>query len=401
MAKKIILIVIDGLGDSPVPELGNKTPLEAAETPNLDQLVKNGTCGLMTPVHHTAIPTSEEGHLSLFGYSMEEYPARRGFFTALGAGIKMKKGDIGLRGNFSTVDEKMNVIDRRAGRINETNELIKAIDGMVIDGIKFLVRYADGHRVAIVLRGKNLSSNISDGDPHYGKLGEGLREIEPLDETEEAKFTAGVLNKFLEQSHQILKEHSFNKERQEKGLLSANYILTRGVSSFVEMPSFKKRYGLKAACIAGRNLYKQIGESLGMKLIKVEGADGSVSTNLDGKVSAAKNHLKKYDFIFLHIKAADSLAEDGNCLGKKEFIEKIDKSLEPLLDLKDVLIAVTADHSTCCGLKRHCDELIPILVYGAGSDGLSKFSEKECRNGTLGQFSQLDLMKKILLLTKN
>lgn len=398
---KIILIVIDGLGDKPIPELGNKTPLEAAETPNLDWLVKNGVCGLMTPVHHTAIPTSEEGHMSLFGYSLEEYPVKRGFFTALGAGIKMKKGDVGLRGNFATIDDRTNVIDRRAGRIDKTDELIKAINGMVIDGIKILVKYADGHRVAIVLQGKNLSSNISDGDPHYGKLGEGIREIEPLDETKEARFTADVLNKFLEKSYQILKKHPFNRERQNHGLLAANYILTRGASSFVELPSFKKRYGLKAGCISGKNLYKQIGESLGMKIIEVKGADGSVSTNLEGKISVAKNSLKKYDFIFLHIKAADSLAEDGNCRGKKEFIEKIDKNLKPLLDLENTLIVVTADHSTCCGLKRHCNELIPILIYGVGSDGVSKFSEKECQKGKLGKFSQMDLMKKVLALYKN
>ena len=399
MAKKIILIVADGLGDSPVPELGNKTPLEAAETPNLDWLVQNGTCGLMKPVHHTAIPTSEEGHMSLFGYSAEKYTIRRGFFTVLGAGIKMRKGDIALRGNFATVDDQMNVVDRRAGRIDDTFDLIKAVDGIKIDGVKFIVKYADGYRVGIVLRGKSLSPNISEGDPHYGKMEKGLRKVEPLDETREAKFTADVLNKFLEQSHRILEKHPFNKKRQEQGLLPGNYFLVRGISSFVELPSFKERYGLKACCIAGRSIYKGISKSLGMKIMEVRGADGSTSTNLKGKISAAKKAFKKYNFIFLHIKATDCLAEDGNYKGKKEFIEKIDKNLKPLLDLKGVLMVVTADHSTCCGLKRHCDELIPILVYGAGSDGVSKFSEKECRNGKLGQFSQLDLMKKILFLT--
>jgi len=409
MAKKIILTVIDGLGDGPMPELGNKTPLEAAHTPNLNKLVQNGICGLMTPVRHTALPTSEEGHLSLFGYSLDEYPVRRGFFTALGAGIKMKKGDVALRGNFATVDDKMNVVDRRAGRIDDTFELIKAVNGMKINRIKFIVKYADGYRVAIVLRGKNLSSNISDGDPHYGKLGEGLSKIEPLDQTKEARFTAEVLNKFLERSHQILKSHPFNKRRREQNLLPANYFLVRGVSSFVDLPNFKKRYGLKSACIAGKNLYKQIGRSLGMKVINVKGADGSVFTNLKGKILTAKESCRKYDFIFLHIKAADSLAEDGDYQGKKEFIEKIDESLEPFLELRDALVVVTADHSTCCSLKRHCDELIPILIYPsmlgqiseAEKNGVFKFSEKDCQKGKLGMFSQLDLMKKLLALYKN
>ena len=140
MAKlKTILIILDGLGDRPA--LGGQTPLEVARTPNLDWLAEKGTCGLMTPVHHTAIPTSEEGHLSLFGYGFDKYPVKRGLFTATGAGIKMKKGDVALRGNFATVDDKLNVLDRRAGRIDKTDPLIKAINGIAIDGVKFLVKY--------------------------------------------------------------------------------------------------------------------------------------------------------------------------------------------------------------------------------------------------------------------
>jgi 2,3-bisphosphoglycerate-independent phosphoglycerate mutase len=399
--KKIIFIVMDGLGDSPVPELENKTPLEAARTPNMDSLLKSGQCGLLSPVHYnTLLPTSEEGHFSLFGYSADKYPVRRGFFTVLGAGIKMRKGDVALRGNFATVDDKMEVVDRRAGRIDDTFGLIKAVDGIKIDGVKFIVKYADGHRVGIVMRGKNLSSAISEGDPHYGKLETGLRRIEPLDETEEAKFTAHVLNKFLERSHQILKEHPFNKKRKEQGLLPGNYFLLRGVSSFIELPSFRKRYGLKACCIAGKNLYKQIGKSLGMKIIDVKGADGSVSTNLAGKFLFAKNALKKYDFVFVHIKATDTLAEDGRYKEKKEFIERIDENIKTMLGLKDVLIVITADHSTCCNLKRHCDELIPILISGTDSESISKFSEKDCKRGKLGILKQTDLMAKVLELYK-
>lgn len=394
MARKVVLVIIDGLGDKPISDLGNKTPLESARTPNLDWLAEKGICGLVSPAHQTAIPTSEEGHLSLFGYGAKKYPVRRGLFTALGSGIKMKVEDVALRGNFATVDKKLNVIDRRAGRVDKTFPLIKDLNGMVIDKIRFLVRYAGGHRVGIVLRGKGLNSQISDGDLHYGKLEKGLRKIVPLAKSASAKFTAQVLNKFLDQAHLILDKHSFNEGR----VLPANYILVRGASSLVRLPSFNKRYGFRACCIAGKVLYRQIGGILGMDLIKVEGADGSAKTNLKGKIAAVERSLKKYDFIFLHIKAADSLAEDGDYLGKKKFIEKIDKSLKPLLDLKNTLIVVTADHSTCSSLKRHCKEPIPLLVYGAGADEVSRFSEKNCRKGDLGRIKQTDLMKKILKL---
>ncbi len=394
--KKILFIVIDGLGDKPVSQLGNKTPLEAAKTPNLDKLAEKGKCGLVEPVFHTAIPTSEEGHFSLFGYNAKVYSVRRGYFTATGAGMKMKKGDIALRGNFGTVDESFNMVDRRAGRIKKTQPLIDSLNEMQIEGVKFLIKAAGGHRIGIIMRGKNLSSQISDGDPHYGKLGKKAQKIVPLEKTPQAKFTAKVLNEFLQKSSRILKNHPLNEKRKKHGLLPANYILTRGASPLVKLPSFKKKYGLRACCIAGKALYRQIGEVLGMDLIKVKGADGSPKTNLRGKIQAVLSSLKKYDFIFLHIKAADSLAEDGNFRGKRDFIEKIDKRLGPLMGLKNILITVTADHSTCCVLKRHCAEPIPLLIYGRGSDKVKMFSEKTCKKGRVGKINQLKLMSILL-----
>jgi len=398
MRKKILFIVLDGLGDRPLKELDNKTPLEAAKTPHMDLLVENGMCGLLLPVFEGALPTSEGGHFALFGYDPRKYKIRRGVFTACGAGIKMKKGDVALRGNFGTVDEKMNMIDRRAGRIDKTQPLIDKLDGMVINGVRFHVKHAGGHRVGIVMEGKGLSPQISDGDPHYGNLGKKARKVVPLDRSAGAKRTADALNLFLEEAHQILKDHPLNKKREKKGLSPANYILTRGASSIPELLSFKKRYGLGACCIAGKPLYKQVGRFLGMDLIEVEGANGLSTTNLKGKIEAAKKGLKRYDFVFLHIKATDSLAEDGDFMGKMRFIEKIDKHLKPILGLEDVLVVVTADHSTCSGLRRHCNEPIPVLIYGQKKDNVKLFSERACKKGGLGEMRQTMILKKILKL---
>jgi 2,3-bisphosphoglycerate-independent phosphoglycerate mutase len=138
-----------------------------------------------------------------------------------------------------------------------------------------------------------------------------------------------------------------------------------------------------------------------MEEIKVKGANGTIKTNLKGKFLAAKKAIKDYDFIFLHIKACDNLAEDGKFLEKKEFIEKIEQNLKPILNLKDVLIVITGDHSTCSLKKSHCNLPNPILIYGAKKDGCKKFSEKECRKGKLGILKQIDLMKKIFTLTKD
>jgi len=410
---KIILIVIDGLGDETIPELGNQMPLEAAKTPNLDWLAARGVCGLTKPVFYGAIPTSEEGHFALFGYDPKAYQLKRGILTALGAGMEVEKGDIALRGNFATVNDAEEIIDRRAGRISDTEPLISSLNGSEIKGIKFFLKNAGEYRLAIMMRGRGLSANISDGDPHYGKLGIRVAKIEPLDKSEAAIFTAKILNEFLEKSHLILSKHPLNKKREELGLLPANYILTRGVSAALKIPSFKERYGLTAACIAGKLLYRQIGEILGMDLINVKGANGLINTNLKGKIKAAKDALKKYDFVFLHIKATDSLAEDGKFNEKKKFIEKIDKNLTPLINVKNTLMVITSDHSTCSLLKRHCDRPCPVLIslprlakkkrkpsVVKTKKGKEKFSEKSCQKGELGVFRQTELMPKILRLAQ-
>jgi len=410
---EILLIVIDGLGDRSIPLLGNKTPLEAAKTPNLDFLAKNGICGLVLPFKfpQQENPESDTCHLALFGCDPKIYYLGRGPYEVAGIGMDLKKGDIALRMNFGTVDENFKVIDRRAGRISQTQSLIKSILGIEIDGVKFLIKKSYGHRAGLVLRGKNLSGKISDGDPHEG--GVNIKKIVPLIKSKKAKFTAAVLNKFLEKSHLILKNHPLNEKRKKQGSFPANYLLVRGAGEFKKNPTFKQKYGFRACCIAGGGLYKGIAKILGMDLINVKGATGLPNTNLKEKISATQNTLKDYDFIFLHIKAADSLAEDGNFKGKKEFIEKIDKNLKPLLNFKNVLIVVTADHSTCSLLKRHCSEPIPILIYGTpptllppaprapGKNGVQKFSEKACQKGKLGKINQLDLMQKILGLARS
>lgn len=403
---KILLIVIDGLGDHPVPQLGNKTPLAAAKTLNLDYLAQKGICGLVEPFRLPGdIPHSDTAHLALFGYDPKIYYLGRGPYEAAGIGMKLKKGDVALRVNFATVDKDLKVIDRRAGRIEKTQHLIRALSKIKIKGVKFLLKKSYGHRAVLVLRGKNVSSAITDGDSH--KIGVKVNKIFPIcfgrcgaKETKKRKFTAKVLNEYLDKAHRILNNHPLNKKRKRQNLLPVNYLLVRGAGFFKKTLTIKEKYRLKACCIAGGALYKGIGKILEMDLIKVKGANGFPTTNLKGKFLAVKKALKKYDFIFCHIKATDSLAEDGNFQGKKEFIEKIDKNLKPLISLKTSLIVVTSDHSTCCDLKRHCLELIPILIYGDGQDDVQKFSEKVCQKGKLGKIKQLDLMPTILKLTK-
>jgi len=397
---KILFIIIDGLGDKPIPQLKNKTPLEAAFTPNLDSLVKRGICGLIEPFFFPwqKNPRSDTAHLALFGYNPRVYYSGRGLYEAVGVGMKMQKGDVALRTNFGTVNKNQKIIDRRAGRISDTKPLVRALSGITINGVKFLISDSLGHRAVLILRGKNISEKIGGGD--IKKIGIKPQKIISLERSKEAEFTAKVLNQFLEKAHQILVRHPLNKKRKKQKLLPANYLLVRGPGKLKKTPNFYQKYKLRAACIAAGHVYKGVAKVLGMDLVKVKGATGNIDTNLKSKFSAVKRNFKKHDFIFCHIKATDILSEDGNFLGKKKFIEKIDKHIKSLIELRNTLIVVTADHSTCSQLKRHCETAIPVLIYGNGQDSVEKFSERACRRGKLGKVKQIHLMSKILKLAK-
>jgi len=395
--KKIIFVVIDGLGDDQIPEFDFQTPLEFAKTPNLDFLAKNGFCGLVLPWQAKGkLPTSEDTHLALFGYDPKKSNPGRGVLEVLGIGEKIKKDDICFRGNFATVDKNLVIIDRRAGRIENTLPLIQSLEKIKLKKVKIIIKRAFGHRIGIILRGKNLSPKVTSNDPK--KVGVKVLEVKALNK--KAQKTAKILNQFLEIAHAILEIHPLNKKRKLKALLPANYLLIRGAGKLKKIQSFKERYNLKAAFIAGGTLYKGIGRYLKMEEIKVKGATGLVNTNLRGKFLAAKNNIGKFDFIFVHIKAADNLAEDGNFKGKKEFLERLDKEIGILKRLNNVQIVITGDHCTSSLNKAHSQSKVPILIYPGKGEKINKFCEKECKKGALGTIAQLDVLKKVIALAK-
>lgn len=398
MIKKALVFIMDGLGDRPIPEFNNKTPLEYANTPNFDKICSESQCGLMYTLGRGKRPGSDTAHLSIFGYPVDEYYTGRGPIEAAGVGIELQEGDVAFRGNFGTVDESWKVIDRRAGRISDVTVFANALDGIEIDGVKFIVKPGSAYRAGVVMRGSGLSSNVSNADSH--NAGDSVQEVVALDDTNEAKFTASVINKFMKQAYGILNELPENKQREQEGKFKANFLLLRGAGVFPKLPKFTEKWGFEnASCVAGGGLYRGVGAFLGMKLINVPGANAQVDTNIEGKMRAAVEALKTNDFVFLHIKPTDSLAEDGNFMGKKDFIEKIDKYVPILNEIDDeTVIVITADHSTACELKAHSADPVPILFHAKGirSDGISSFGERSCAKGSLGIMEGKDVMPNIL-----
>jgi len=393
--KPIILIIFDGLGDRPIKALNYQTPLEAAKKPNLDKIAKLGITGLLHTIERGIRPGSDVAHLALFGYNPKFYYTGRGPFEAAGYGINLQEGDVAFRGNLGTIDGNFVVIDRRAGRIESSQVFAELIDGLEIDGVKIIAKAGLNHRIALVLQGKNLSDKISDTDPHL--IHQPVKKCYPLNEDDNSQFTASIVNKLSIKAYQLFNKHPLNKERKKKGLPPANYLLLRGAGKLIKYESFLEKYHLKATCIAGAGLYKGIAKILGMDIIEVKGATGKPDTNIEGKIKKAIDLLPIYDFIFVHIKATDSLAEDGKPLEKKLFLEKADQfftSFIPLVEKREIILAVTGDHTTASDLKIHTADEVPLLVAGFGvrTDKIGQFGERSCQDGGLGHLEGANLM---------
>lgn len=399
MVSKVILTVCDGLGDRPIPEFGGKTPLEAATTPNLDALVSEAECGTMCALGRGVRPGSDTSHLAIMGYDpADNYPGR-GPVEVAGIGLNLEHGDIAMRGNFGTVDDEWVIKDRRAGRIRDVKTVCEAIDGIEIDGVKFIVKPGTAHRAGLIMRGEGLSDKITDADPHEPDAP--LHDVHATDDSPEAKHTADTLKKFFKEAYSRLKEHPFNKERESNGDLPANFLLVRGAGQYKKLEPFVERFGLKAACVAGGGLYKGVGSLLGMRIVEVPGATGLPDTDIKAKFSKALDLLGEHDFVFVHIKAADSLGEDGNAEGKRDFIARIDEAASVVRNRPDgTLFVMTADHSTPCELSQHSADPVPLMFHGAcvRTDGVREFGERACAQGGLGFYRGLDLMPQVINL---
>lgn len=378
--KRIILVVLDGLGDVAFPTVRGKTALELAECPNLDRLAAKSVCGRIHPVLPGIIPGSGPGHLGLFGYDPLVYDIGRGVLEALGVEMEMVQGDVAARANFATVDENNIVVDRRAGRqaTEITTKKCKILEEIgEIDGVKTIIKPGKEHRFVVIFRGDNLSDKIADADPHTNN--NPYKEPEAL--SSDAQRTVDILKQFITKGRELLKDYE-----------SGNCFLMRGFSKHPDIPSMRERFKLNSCCIATYPMYRGLASLLGMAIQKPDDAE------LDSQVALLYELYDDYDFFFFHIKGTDSAGEDGNMAQKVSVIEEFDEYLPEILDLRPDVIAVTGDHSTPCVMKQHSWHPVPLLVYSdrCGTDQAKRFTENACNSGGLGIFEAKHLMTILL-----
>lgn len=400
-----LLLVIDGLPDRPVRALGGRTPLEAARTPNLDRLAREGRCGLADPVAPGVVPDTAAGSLALFAQS--PLAMKRGPVEALGASLELRHGDVALRANLTTLDADGQVIDRRAGRIrDEAAVLAEALDrlplpGHLADEVEVRVKPATEHRLAIVLRGEGLSSAIQGSDPgETAGPGPPLtpRPVDPHDE--KAVHTARVLTLFELEARKVLRKHPVNVKREAAGLPPANAILTRGAGTVHRLvPLEESGMPLSVACVAGDRTILGLAKWLGADTISKKGMTANLDTDLGAKMKAAVKALRSHDLVVVHIKGADIAAHDQRPDLKVAFLERLDRQLGELLERHSgpLRIAVASDHATLSESGQHAADPLPVLIWGAGveADGVTHFAESAVASGALQRFPLQLLLGKL------
>ena len=419
---KLIYVVIDGLGDLPIKQLKNETPLGAADTPNLDYLARKGKTGLMYTVGKGIAPESDVGVISILGYDPFKYATGRGVLEAVGAGVSMKNGNLALRCNFATLGEGTRIIDRRAGRdltIEEGVRLSKTVNERVkLESYPadFELKSTVGYRAVLVIRSRAepLSSRITNTDPAYTRLSElgvakkevemVLKKCEPMDKSRRAKVSAELVNEFTEKSHEVLDEHEVNESRVANGKLKANTIIARDAGHMLpEFFNINERYHVSFTCLADMPVERGIAKLAGMNLIDLPPPSRDLRSDCLLRISKLFEVMSSYDCFYVHVKGADEPGHDGDFQLKEQLIGIIDKhffgELLRRINLSEDVICVTADHSTPCSLKAHSDDPVPVLISGdkIQGDNVSKFSEKECKKGSLGVLSQgTELMPKLM-----
>ncbi len=396
---KGIFVVLDGVSDQPCSVLGDKTPLEAAKTPNLDEIAKKSKIDHCYTVKEGVAPESSAAMVSLFGHDPNFVP--RGPIEALGLGLKLKNGDLAFRCNFATIDdiEHLNLLDRRAGRTLTTEEakiLAKAINDKVKLPFKFEFYPSIQHRGVLVIRG-GFSDNITNVDPAYRGGGVNKSEIEklsfsePLDDEDDSKLASELVNSFVRQSFEVLDKHPVNLARAKKGLYSANVILCRDPGN--TPVKFKKLPG-KWMCLGYMPLEIGLGDAMGMQVYKfkyprLKGIDiyGCLYQGLEDAIKYAKKMLwwykNKYDYFYIHLKETDVPGHDNKPHDKVKMIEMIDKDFFSYLKkfIGDARLIVAADHTTSCKKKAHTADAVPVLVYPNPKESAKRYTEKQAMHG--------------------
>ncbi len=382
---KYIVILGDGMADEPIAELQGKTPLEAADTPVLDELAPKSQIGMTRTVPEGMSPGSDTANLSVMGYNPRKYYTGRSPLEALSIGVDMKETDVALRCNLVTVSddalpyEEKIILDHSSGEISTQDAaVLLAAVGEALANEEFSFYVGTSYRHLLIWdHGKVVELTA----PH-DVLGQTIGQHLPKEE---------ALREMMKKSHEILDQHPINQERRKMGLNPANSIWFWGAGTKPMLSSFERKNHLKGAMISAVDLLKGIAVGAGMHNIEVEGANGTLHTNYEGKAKAAVDALTKegYDFVYVHVEAPDEMGHQGSLERKQKAIEFLDgRIIGPVkkgLDEagEDYRMLVMPDHPTPVRVRTHTSDPVPYLLYDSTAP-LEKqwhYNEREAAEG--------------------
>jgi 2,3-bisphosphoglycerate-independent phosphoglycerate mutase len=383
---RILLVVLDGVGDA-APS--GETPLAAARTPHLDALARDASLGLSTAVAPGIAPGSGPGHLSLFGYDPFVYEVGRGVLSALGLGVDLGRDQVAARGNFATADAAGKIVDRRAGRISTAlNETLIAALGAAtreIDGVRVELRTEAEYRFVALLTGEGLGGNVADTDP--GRVGEPPLEPLPLTGDEADRRAARVLARLAERARQVLSDLPAARTAEP----AVNAVLLRGIGKKPDLPQLPALAKLRAGAIAIYPMYRGVARLVGMDCVPIDLAGTGERTA--AKMAAYAAHAAAHELLYFHVKKIDSAGEDGDFAKKVGEIEAFDAIVPSLLAAAPDVVVITGDHSTPVPLRAHSWHPLPVLVWSRfARPDRRRFTEADCRGGSLGELRHLDLL---------
>jgi len=377
--RRIVLLVLDGLGGLPVTK-GGPTELEAARTPGMDRLAGEGALGLTLPIRRGITPGSGPAHLGLFGYDPLQYIVGRGVLEAVGVGVRVQAGDVAARGNFCTLDGQGRITDRRAGRIATESAipLVERLARLNVPGAAFEVRHVKEHRFGLIARGQGLQSDLEDTDPQAT----GVPPLSVRARRPEGQSTAELFNRWITAATEALADQP-----------TANGLTLRGFSTDPRLPTMESVFALHPACVAVYPMYRGVSQLVGMDVLDFGGESP------EDEFAAVRAAWDRFDFFFVHIKKTDSRGEDGDFQAKVEAIEAVDRALPRLLELQPDVLAITGDHSTPARLRSHSWHPVPFLLWAPATirpDASSTFGESACTAGGLGTFPAKDVLPLLL-----
>ena len=375
---KYVVLIGDGMADEPCPQLGDRTPLQVAHTPNMDALVKEGMTGRAHTIPDGMSPGSDVANLSILGYDPHRYYSGRAPLEAARLGVELGPDVVAFRCNLGTVWGGAGfpiMVDYSAGHITDS-EASTLITGLQRElGTEYIKFYpGKSYRHLTVWRGGPEQLELT---PPHDILTRPVVEYLPGGEG------SGEMLELMERSREWLKEHPVNRKRREEGKNAADSVWLWGCGRAPQMPSFKEKYGLDGAAIAAVDLIMGIARCLGLKTIEVPGATGYLDTNYRGKVDYGLETLEDGDFLYLHVEAPDETGHEGEPEKKVKAIEDFDELVVgPMMDglraLGEHRVLVMPDHYTPLSIRTHSADPVPFAICGTGvsSEGREAFSEE-------------------------